>query len=534
MVGVSSRSLDASPRTAPEGEAPRSALLAYFQARGRLAVPEALDLILRTPTPLEVADRILRQAPPGPFLTREQVELFLSRPETPVPPEPFAPAPGLPSRGLPPPRETSSGGKVSRPLTFRLIREGYTPPSRSHDPLGAYAELFSDRFRTLGRILKGRPGLSDRVPLREIRSHEREVSAIVMVREVKRSVRQGHLLLEVEDDSSVQTVLIPRDSELASTTFLPDEVLGLRLGLPRDPQHLPVVREVLRPEVPAGKARGEVDREGRILFLSDIHVGSRMFLEDSWGELVDFLKGRTVRTDLAADIRAVVIAGDLVDGIGVYPGQEDDLAIHDVVEQYAELARRLREFPAGLSVVAVPGNHDAVCPAEPQPALPRHLLQRLPDTVHVLGNPSTFSLDGVVISAYHGRSFDDLIPALPGSRYERPTEVMKRMLSMRHLAPIYGGKTPLAPLPRDGLVLSEIPDLFVTGHTHTWGVESWRGILLLNASTWLAETEYQRMRNIRPVPARAIVVGLPDRRADTLDFQGRPTELGEAVEGVRP
>ena len=47
-----------------------------------------------------------------------------------------------------------------------------------------------------------------------------------------------------------------------------------------------------------------------------------------------------------------MIAGDLVDGIGVYPRQERDLAITDVVEQYVELGRRLAELPERLTIVA--------------------------------------------------------------------------------------------------------------------------------------------------------------------------------------
>ncbi len=89
---------------------------------------------------------------------------------------------------------------------------------------------------------------------------------------------------------------------------------------------------------------------------------------------------------------------------------------------------------------------------------------------------------------------------------------------MRHLAPIYGGRTPLAPLARDGMVIDPAPDILVTGHAHTYGVDRYRGILLLNASTWQAETEYQRMRNITPVPARAAVVGLTDLSIETFDF----------------
>jgi len=179
--------------------------------------------------------------------------------------------------------------------------------------------------------------------------------------------------------------------------------------------------------------------------------------------------------------------------------------------------------------VVVPGNHDAVCPAEPQPALPQALWALLPPNVRSLPNPSTFSLHGVVVEAYHGRGFDDLIPAIPGASYGRPTDVMKRMLQMRHLAPIYGDRTPLAPLAKDGLVIDPAPDILVTGHVHTYGADRYRGVLLLNASAWQAETEYQRMRNISPVPARAAVVDLATLELVTLDFSRGDPVLGEAA-----
>jgi DNA polymerase II small subunit len=97
---------------------------------------------------------------------------------------------------------------------------------------------------------------------------------------------------------------------------------------------------------------------------------------------------------------------------------------------------------------------------------------------------------------------------------------MRRMLQMRHLGPIYGNRTPLAPLARDGFVIDPLPDLLVTGHLHTFGIDRYRGVLMLNVSTWQAETEYQRMRNITPVPARAAVVDLRDLSVQDLDFSG--------------
>jgi DNA polymerase II small subunit len=106
---------------------------------------------------------------------------------------------------------------------------------------------------------------------------------------------------------------------------------------------------------------------------------------------------------------------------------------------------------------------------------------------------------------------------------------MKRMLQMRHLAPIYGDRTPIAPCGRDGLILDPAPDILVTGHSHTYGVDRYRGVLLLNASTWQAETEYQRMRNIVPVPARAALVDLASFGVQTLDFSDGDPQVSEAA-----
>src|SRR3989454_11595439 len=101
----------------------------------------------------------------------------------------------------------------------------------------------------------------------------------------------------------------------------------------------------------------------------------------------------------------------------------------------------ISDLPDRITVVMLPGNHDAVRPAEPQPALPPSIQKLFDSNVIFAGNPSLLSLEGVRILAYHGRSMDDLVSAIPGMSYQRPLDVMKAMLRMRHLAPIYGGET---------------------------------------------------------------------------------------------
>jgi DNA polymerase II small subunit len=477
--------------------------VAYFEAHRKLVESSALQLILASPHPLDLSRALIEAAGlDSPYVTVEMVEGLLHSGATPMPV----------MRALP-----AAAGLSSIP-TFSLLAEGFSVCASGREPLQAYGELFASRFRTLARLLRGRGELAGARPVNELPHSEGTVPVVAMVREVRQSAEKRHVILTIEDESGSRNVLVPRDSEAARTSFLPDEVVGLVVRLPKEKGRIPLVVAALRPDISMPRSPRRAAGDSRVLFLSDLHVGSRSFLSDDWGRLVDFLHERGPEPELAQEVRHVVIAGDLVDGIGIYPNQERDLAIGDVFEQYAELGRRLRELPSRLDVVVVPGNHDAVCPAEPQPALPTEIRGALPESVHSVGNPSTFALDGVVIEAYHGRSFDDLIPAIPGASYARPTDVMKRMLAMRHLAPIYGGRTPLAPLARDGLVVDPAPDILVTGHVHTYGVDQYRGVLLLNASTWQAETDYQKMRNISPVPAHAAVVNLADLSVRTLDF----------------
>ncbi|MCI4353010.1 MAG: DNA-directed DNA polymerase II small subunit [Thermoplasmata archaeon] len=499
-------------------------LIGYFQSHRKLVEGDALDMIRGAPQPLDLSRKLIEMAgTDSPFVTRAMVESLLG-PEAPT-------GVRVPTRldQIPGAARPEAAPVAAPPPGFELLREGFEPLPADRDPLQAYGALFAHRFAALSRILRGRSGLPDLHPTSSLRTQEGELSIIGMVREIRTTSEKHHTILTVEDDTGTVEVLVPKGSPTVREPFLLDEVVGLRVRAARERNRISIVTGVLRPDVPTTREMHRTDFDARVLFVSDLHVGSRSFMGEAWGRLVDFLKGQGPDPAAAEAVRHVVIAGDLVDGIGIYPHQEDDLAILDIFEQYAELGRRLREIPSRIQVVAIPGNHDAVSPAEPQPALPLELAATLPSSVRVLGNPATFSLDGVVVTAYHGRAFDDLIPALPGASYARPTDVMKRMLAMRHLAPMYGGKTPLSPQSRDGLLIDPVPDIFVTGHAHTFGVDQYKGILLLNASTWQAETEYQRMRNISPVPARAALVRLTDLSLEVLDFSRAEVRAADEV-----
>ena len=126
----------------------------------------------------------------------------------------------------------------------------------------------------------------------------------------------------------------------------------------------------------------------------------------------------------------------------------------------------------------------------------------------LIGNPCYLKIEGRTILSYHGKSFDDLMSSVVGLNYSKPIEAMKEMLKRRHMAPMYGGKTPLAPEPKDMMVIDTIPDIFVTGHVHGAGLSHYKGVRLINASTWQSQTSFQKMHNFTPDPAKLYLVHL--------------------------
>jgi DNA polymerase II small subunit len=268
-----------------------------------------------------------------------------------------------------------------------------------------------------------------------------------------------------------------------------------------------------RPKLPIGRTQRRAEKDIDVVFLSDIHAGSAHFLSEPWARFIDW-----INSEDANNVKYVVVAGDLVDGIGVYPNQDEELKILDIFKQYEEVANLLAPIPKHIKIILQPGNHDAVRPAEPQPAIHEKFRGSFGSNVSFVGNPCYFSIAGVEILAYHGRSIDDLVGAIPGVSYQDPVPPMLEMLKRRLLAISYGGKTPLAPEAKDYMIINPVPDILVTGHVHRTAVHRISGMTLLNASAWQSQTPFQKMHNFHPDPAKVIVTNLRTGRCRIKDF----------------
>ncbi len=398
-----------------------------------------------------------------------------------------------------------------------------TGSSKTEGKMSDMKSCFSDRLRKIrhmmlaGRALPRRPtSVSEAWRNRQRHSsRDYEVTLVGLVSD-SRWTRAGNLSFVLEDET--QNVFCTLKPPSGASPLHPsldglmnDDVVGIsghfyekRFSV--SDIHMPPLNQ-------HSKATASADRAVSAAFLSDVHVGSKTFLEPQWEKMIEWFNN----DPLAKTVKYFVLSGDGVDGVGIYPGQERHLAITDLFKQYGELARLLEGLPDWVDVVILPGNHDAVRPAEPQPALDPEVQQDYSDAVFV-GNPCEFSLHGVRVLSYHGKSIDDFVAGLRSVTYSKPEMAMRAMLERRHLAPSWGGKTPLSPEPEDRMVIQQVPDIFVTGHVHGHFVGNHKGTTIVHSSTWQNQTDYQRMLGFQPKPCILTVINLHTHATASIPF----------------
>jgi DNA polymerase II small subunit len=398
--------------------------------------------------------------------------------------------------------------KTNVEYDFKIIQDT-SKKSYTSGEIENLISYFKSRYEKLHNILSKRPELRNSVKIADIDDSQDSLTMILMVKEI-RSSKNGHKIVEFEDDTgSISVLFSQKNDELfrEAEKLVRDEVVGVIANKSND-RNFAFGQQIINPGV---LRVPEKEMDFGIVFLSDVHIGSLTFLEDAFIRFIDWINcdyGTEEQRRMAEDVKYLVIGGDIVDGIGVYPNQEKELAIKDITEQYNEAARFLGNIRSDIKIIIAPGNHDASRVAEPQPAVPEEYAKALYelDNVEFISNPGVVSLDGIKVLIYHGRSFDDLVMAVKDFTHERNDLLMEELLQKRHLAPIYGERTPLASELEDYLVIDEVPDVFHTGHVHINTYKRFKGVHMINSGTFQTQTEFQKIYNIEPTPAEVPIL----------------------------
>ena len=524
----------------------RRNILARLIESGFQITPDALQYLLDQESPIETMESMILVKNPADspsVLSKEYIESLLEGRE--VVSQPIEPTPVIHDEPPEPPIPDPEPEAITSVWDFRIEKSPGDESVGSEGTIDDFLMLFRDRFERIKKIYMARIDTQNAVPpsVAKMRKsptkragpmdgdgsrRRRPPSQVVLgiIRDKSISKAQN-VIIDIEEyrkdagptdnrssskgaNESIICIIPSRLSGLKGTnlsekanSLLLDEIVCISGSV--DNEGRMIADDVLFPDIPTARQIGRANRDIYAAFISDLHCGSQEFLEDELDQFIAWLNGKDVSDadkSLAQNTRYLFIAGDLVDGISVYPGQRYHLAVTSLYDQYALIADKLRKLPKHVKVFCIPGNHDAARQALPKPPIMKIFAEPLYnlENVTMLGDPSQVIIEGVNVLITHGDSLDDLVTMLPGASYTEPALPMKELLKKRHLAPIYGGKTELAPLHRDWMVIDTPPDIVHFGHAHHNAVDNYRGVQIINSGTFQSQTDFMRKQGVVPTP----------------------------------
>jgi DNA polymerase II small subunit len=394
-----------------------------------------------------------------------------------------------------------------------------------------FFKIFESRYKKTLKILSSRPESRQLRKIKNIKEFRNKsrfnsldkenggpqiidsvfVAGLIMLKKN----RMNDVELVIDDTTgSIPAVCRTRDLISEASTLVLDQMLMLEISPSKRNSNDFIVKDIIFPDIPE-HVPSKSGTESYVALISDLHVGSKYFMEK---EFKDFVSWLSSDDDIVRKINFVCIAGDIVDGIGIYPNQDRELIDLNIKSQISYAADLLEKIPKRMHVFLIPGNHDPGRRALPQTALTNLRDFKSLENFSILGNPSFIELNRVKLLMFHGQSLDDVIATVPGLSYSKPVEAMKILLRSRHLSPIYGNRTPIAPESEDMLVIDDVPDVFHAGHVHITQVGRYKGTLIVNSGAWQRQTKFQQTMGINPTPGICILVNLATLQSFKRDF----------------
>lgn len=394
---------------------------------------------------------------------------------------------------------------------------------------------FNRRLSYFTKLLEGRVNLENvtRINrLRDLYGSNTEVSIIGLVADVTKT-KNGHYMITLEDKSGEIKCFVNKDKvEMTSKIegLCLDEGIAIR-GKIGD--KILWSDEIVIPSPPNTSVLKKTHNEEYVAFISDIHFGAEVFVDDAFQRFVDFMNSQTKDeklNEIAKKIKYIIVGGDVIEGIGIYPNQGKDARIKSSELQYHEAARWFSQIPKDKCFIIIPGNHDSNRLSEPQPKLPykkAYSLYNMPNTI-MLSNPSIIRLfeedpeGGLEFYLYHGGSifyYADKIQFLrEKGGAKAPEEVIKFLLEKRHIAPSHGSTLYIPDSQNDPLVIKNMPDFFVVGHTHKMNIANYKGCTIFSCGCWVEMSEYQEKMGMFPDIGKCIIVNTKTRQPRILNF----------------
>ena len=421
------------------------------------------------------------------------------------------------------------------PASFEILYNYTTPPRKI--AVQDFVNYLRSRFTQIEKLLSHRQELSSLSTIAHIRQKPpREKSSFIGMIVEKQVTKNKHIILNFEDVTGNIKCLVAKSSQIYSQAedIVDDEIVGI-VGAPSQ-GGLFFVENIIIPDIQLYAEKKQCPDDVYCAILTDMQIGAIDFMEEQFLTCIKWIQGEQgtpEEKEIASKISYLLVVGDAVDGVGIHPRQEAVLKIPDVDEQYKKLSEFLRLIPDRIHIFLSVGNHDASRLSEPQPPLMQRFTKHFEgmNNITFISNPSTILLHktptftGLKFLLYHGCSYlyyAERVPSIKNSGRkiaERTELVMKFLLQRRHLAPSYGSWLCI-PDAVDNMVISDIPDVFVSGHLHRPATSTYRGTTIICGSCWQPQNEYQKRQNHEPLPGIMPLFNFKTREVTFIDFSG--------------
>ena len=266
-------------------------------------------------------------------------------------------------------KKEKSEGKNDEQISFKIL-ESWKIPGKKIE-VDDFVRYFKARLLALKGVLQERAELANMTAINKISSQKQNSISIIGIVSKKDITKNKNFIMGIEDFTGKINVLVSCTKEEVykkAQKVLLDDVIGIKCS---GNSEILFANDIIFADSFANVQKNE-GKEEHAAFISDIHLGSTMFLEEEFSRFISWLnleKGSDEQKDFAKKVKYLFIVGDTVDGVGIYPGQEDSLKIKDIREQYIKLAEFLGKLRKDINIFMIPGQHDAVRVAEPQPPI---------------------------------------------------------------------------------------------------------------------------------------------------------------------
>ncbi len=209
------------------------------------------------------------------------------------------------------------------------VIEDPTGKLSSNGTIEEYLQYFQDRFKRIERLLRQRIDVKAATPIIEaLKSPAKTKMKIICMISEKREAKH-QIIITVEDLQATATILVthnaPEELHRKAQLLLPDQVICIAVVKTRSPLFL--AEDIILPEI-GQKTQHRATEPVYAVLTSDLHVGSTKFNREAFNRFTLWLNGKYGNDrmkEIAGHVKYVLIAGDIVDGVGVYPNQIKEL-----------------------------------------------------------------------------------------------------------------------------------------------------------------------------------------------------------------